>query len=231
MDAPMTTSSAEKAKNPKDKSVQAEASTAPEPSATRGSLNDYLDLMERGDRARFDGDYMAAIEMYLQASEMRPNMFQPYMLMGQLLHRLGLRMEALDAFKKAYELQSDNAQVMTYIAEIVFQAGDAEGAKGILCDALMANDRYVPAICALSDLLAREEQYDKAIDLLSPAIEELPTDAELWVALGTVMHAKGDLENARTFYEEGLRIDPENNVARHNLDRIGDGTKTQSASS
>jgi Flp pilus assembly protein TadD len=185
-----------------------------------GTLADYLRHIEKADEARHAGDIDTALTEYFAAVSIRPNMFQPNMHLAQLLRVKGLNGDALTYFGKAHELQPDNPAILSQIAELVYLSGDAEGAKGVLCDALAVNDQYVPAIIALGDLLARDGEYEKATALLQAAIENDPHQSPLWVSIGTVMQVSGDKENARIFYEEALRLNPNAEVAIHNLKKL-----------
>lgn len=184
------------------------------------SLSQYLDCMRKADEARWNGNMEVAETEYRRALELRPSMFQPNLSLAQVLRIRRKYVEAFDRFVKVYEMQPDNPSIMTHLAEMAYFAGHNDTAKAVLCNAIMANDHFVPAICYLADILMAEGDYDKALELLQPAIEDQPHSSELWSTLGTLMHMQDDEENARTFYQEALRLDPQSYQARRNLETL-----------
>ncbi|MBV6632161.1 MAG: tetratricopeptide repeat protein [Alphaproteobacteria bacterium] len=202
------------------KSEEQEAAPAPSTAANRGKLSDYLAHVERGDKARDEQDFATAIAEYQAAALLRPNMFHPQMMMGKILYQQGLPGEAIGYLQNAHQMQPTNVILLLHIAEMLALMGDNEAAQGVVCDALAIDDKNVNAICMLAHLLHVEEKFDEAIELLQVAIEDAPDEAELWRSVGDVMAAKSDNENAKTFYEEALRLDPALQMAQEGLDKL-----------
>ncbi|MEM6904140.1 MAG: tetratricopeptide repeat protein, partial [Pseudomonadota bacterium] len=91
------------------------------------------------------------------------------------------------------------------------------------------DDKNVNVICMLAQLLIAEEKLDQAISLLQAAIEEANEEAELWRCVGDAMSAKEDWANAKTFYEEALRLDASLQPAIDGLAKIGETKDTEAA--
>ena len=85
---------------------------------------------------------------------------------------------------------------------------------------------------ALAQILAgNRKMMAEAKAAATRAHELAPYDEATWIAVGNVARADDDLETADDYYREALRINPESQVAKHNLARnrepdanIGDGT-------
>ena len=67
-----------------------------------------------------------------------------------------------------------------------------------------ATDRVGPIISAL-----RNSEFDKALDLLQPALQGSPKNPQLWVFRGLAYSGKGDHKAALASYQSALKIAPD----------------------
>lgn len=67
-----------------------------------------------------------------------------------------------------------------------------------------ATDRVGPIISAL-----RNSEFEKALDLLQPALQGSPKNPELWVFRGLAYSGKGDHKAALASYQSALKIAPD----------------------
>ncbi|HCI47476.1 MAG TPA: hypothetical protein DFI00_09285, partial [Rhodospirillaceae bacterium] len=146
-------------------------------------LDAYVEHMDNAEQAIGEKNLPRAIIEFEAASLLRPNMSHPYLTLGQIMKQNGNMMEALRNYEKAYDLQPNNLTVLSNLAEVMFELGDNEAAKGIACDAIAIDDSFVPAIALLATVLGIEGDTDQATELLRCAIEEQPEEASLWHAL------------------------------------------------
>ena len=177
----------------------------------------YLQAMDVGNRAFKNGDLDEARDAFAEAAALRPEMFQPHLMLGTVLRSQGDIIGALDAFQAALDLQPKNSDLLCQIGELLYANHLYEEALAVFSEAVIADDRYTTAICGLADVLSVMGQHDAACSLLRPAIEREPVRPELWSSMGTACHKAGDLENAVTFYEEALRLLPGIEPANSNL--------------
>lgn len=56
----------------------------------------------------------------------------------------------------------------------------------------------------------RAEQYDKALNLLGPALKESPGDAQLWTMQGVALESLGRKQEALSAFRRALKISPDN---------------------
>jgi tetratricopeptide (TPR) repeat protein len=66
-----------------------------------------------------------------------------------------------------------------------------------------ASDRVAPITSAL-----RNSEFDKALQLLQPAIKEFPKNPQLWMFQGLAYSGKGDAKAALASYQSALKIAP-----------------------
>src|ERR1700730_9489223 len=55
----------------------------------------------------------------------------------------------------------------------------------------------------------RSKQFEKALELLRPALQESPTNPQLWTLQGLAYSGKGDQNKARLSFESALKIAPD----------------------
>src|SRR5438309_1352563 len=55
----------------------------------------------------------------------------------------------------------------------------------------------------------RSKQFEKALELLQPALQESPTNAQLWTLQGLAYSGKGDQKKALVSFQSALRIAPD----------------------
>lgn len=184
------------------------SSDLPDMQVTGSVLDAYVEHMKKAEQAVEDKDLVRAVFEFEAALLLRPNMSQPYLMLGQIMKQNGKMMEALRNYEKAYELRPKNTFVLVNIAEIMFELGDNESAKGIACDAIAIDEGCAPAICLLASVLGLEGDVDQAIELLQCAIEEQPEEASFWHVLAQLCRRQGDFANADIFFQEAMRFNP-----------------------
>jgi tetratricopeptide (TPR) repeat protein len=68
--------------------------------------------------------------------------------------------------------------------------------------------------------LALESKWEEAVTLNRSIISLAPEDVDTWNRLGKALNELGRFQEAREAYGKALEIDPINNIARRNLDRL-----------
>lgn len=180
-------------------------------------LSAYMVAMDNGNRAYREGDFEVAAPAFAEAAALRPEMFQPHLMLGMTLRAKDDILGALTAFQGALDLQPKNSDLLCQIGELLYSKQLYREALTVFSEAVMSDDRYSFAICGMADVLATMGEYDVALELLKPAIEREPLRPELWTSLGIVCHKGGNLESAAIFYEEAIRLQPGVEPATENL--------------
>ena len=86
-------------------------------------------------------------------------------------------------------------------------AGESDRAVGLLADILKENPEHVEAGVTLAELLSPKKQPDKVIQTLEPLLK-FKRDYPLYHLLAEAHNEKGDLDKARKYYEEAVRLNP-----------------------
>ncbi len=76
-------------------------------------------------------------------------------------------------------------------------------------------DRFAPIVSAL-----RDENYDRALDLLSTALKQFPGHSELWTMQGVAFASKEKKQEALTSFRHAVKIFPDNIPALQGIAQI-----------
>ena len=75
-----------------------------------------------------------------------------------------------------------------------------------LCTAI--GQQPTPSVAAIESLI-RSQQYDQALLIIRPALKQRPTDFRLWTLEGVIFSMQDKAQDARSAFEEALRISPQ----------------------
>lgn len=180
----------------------------------------YMKAMDVGNRALRSGELSLAGDSFAEAAQLRPEMFQPHIMLGTVLRSKDDFVGALDAFQNALRLQPKNADLLCQIGEMLYSQKLYVEALVAFNEAVISDDRYTTAICGLAEVLTVLDQHAEALDLLRAAVEREPKRPELWSSLGVLCHKAGNAQLAEVFYDEALRLLPDIEPAKGNLELI-----------
>ncbi|HSS20442.1 MAG TPA: tetratricopeptide repeat protein [Pyrinomonadaceae bacterium] len=120
-------------------------------------------------------------------------------------------------FRRAIELQPNNAQAQMYLGYVLYKQKKLNEARGYLEQAIKS-DTGVPEPFYYLGLIVQEENDDeRAIPLLERAIQVSPAFANAHVALGASYLKLKDYPRAQKELELGAKLNPDNSKAHYQL--------------
>ncbi len=117
---------------------------------------------------------------------------------------------ALDAYQRALELDPNALETVHALAGLAFRRSMWDMAEKFYAHLITRGDQETAVICAYAASLREQSRYDEAIDLLKNVIGQRPAETSLWEGLGTAVAANGNRTTALTFFDEALRLAPDN---------------------
>lgn len=136
--------------------------------------------------------------------------------LGQLLRRAGSHAQALDLFRRHYELVPDDPLALGQVGVSLLDLGrfaEAESAfRQVLEDVDDAGTHY-----NLGSVLSTTGRLDEARVELERALELEPTRSDARGRLGVLLIRQGAMERATAELERVLELEPDNDSARTNL--------------
>ena len=184
------------------------------------SLGDYLARLRQGDDAMRTHRFIEAAQLFREAIAMRPEMYEGHFKLGNAYMLAEDYLSAIKAYTDAYERQPKDIELLVRLSELCYRMNDYSKAAQFLAEVLMLNDRYLPALLVLPELLIRLGRIDDAVELMKAALPQQPQVPELWTAAGIVMQARGDTDMAQMFYREALNLDPKATLAANNMAKL-----------
>ncbi len=121
---------------------------------------------------------------------------------------------ALDAYQQALALEPQSLDIAGHLAGLAFRLGQFDMAEKFYAHVITKGRQDTATLTAYVAALREQSRYDEAIDLLKNIVGQRPGEAALWEGLGAVMAARGDCDTALVFFEEALRLDPDDVHAR-----------------
>jgi len=191
------------------------------------SEQDALRLIDEGHILEAEGRIEEAMQCYLKAIRLAPNLAQARFNHGNILLLKGELEGAQDAFKTAIKLKPDYAEVHCALGVVLKELGQMDDAVDSYKRALELNPDLVEAhsnldlisndLFYMGNVLASEGELESAIDLYRKALEINPDIAEVHCNLGLASQELGMLDEAVAHYRLALEIKPYLAEAHSNL--------------
>ena len=160
-------------------------------------LQTALVYMALGDRLANQKDTRQAIEAYKKAGSLLPEDPQINYALGRIYSGIGYYEEAIVAFHRAIDAQSEYAEAEKELGLAYRMRGDYQ--KGLNAQEL------------------HEIDYENAKEHLLKAIKLQPGYVDALSSLGGIYRREGDYENALEYYERAYRADTNSSYALGNV--------------
>jgi len=166
------------------------------------------------------GRISRSIELLKTAISLDPSLPSAYQYLGKALEAAGDEHLAKEQFKKAIQLQPDSAQAHCDLANCELRRGNAAAAIGSYTEALKLNPNQPKARANMAVALLHERRVPEAIVELGKALSLNKKDSEVMHALGLAFHKMNEGAQATAYFQEALRLDPDNREAIEHLRRL-----------
>ena len=132
----------------------------------------------------------------------------------------GARALALETLTAAESRDSNNPELALARAQVNVQAGDIEGARAALQDAIARKRNYTPALVLLTELEIAAGDLAAAIEQTRAIVTLEPRNPTRYFQLGMLYVANDQLVPAEAAYSAALTLDPEYANARYMLAQL-----------
>ncbi len=159
---------------------------------------------------------IAAVEAKLAPQRMRP-LFELYFSLARLNFKLGKVTESIAAYQQTLQLSPDHLLSAKDLGRILYDRG--ENAKAIpYIEKAVALEPGEPANRNLAAFAAlRLGHNDAVLQMASAGLQADPNNAALHFASGLAYQSQAKWKEALKSYEQAVRIDKQQHVARNNL--------------
>jgi len=143
---------------------------------------------------------------------------------AKLLHRDGRLPEAERAYRAALAARPDDARTLHFLAVLLDQRGDGDGALALFERATAEQPGFVPAQMNLARLLARRGALERAEQVFRRVLPLAPDLLAARLGLAAVLHRRLDIAGAIEQYRAALVLAPDDLTALTNLGAALQGT-------
>jgi len=121
--------------------------------------------------------------------------------------------EALDAYKKAYDIAPETPGLRLKVGNLYMKNGQAAEGRKYLAEAIKAPDTPTEVVFNYGISLMREKKYAAATSSLQRVTKEAPEFAGGWLALAQCYHARKQYSRAIPAYQKALELQPDPQTA------------------
>ncbi len=176
-----------------------------------------IPILRRAKKSIDATDYAAAAKLTMRALDIDEDNAAANHIMAIALEKLGHLSKALDFYERAWRLNPSDGEVYQNIALVAWKLDMLPAARKFLQLFLDLQPNDPNGVINLGGVLRDLGEFDEAIELIRAAIYTHQDYTMLWNALATVMLESGEPEQALTFYDEALRLDPKSARVWHNI--------------
>ncbi len=154
------------------------------------------------------GNLRQAEHILKKIVKVRPDNFDAYLYLGNILQDMGQREEAIIYYQKAIGLKPEFAGTYYNIAAIMQEEGRLDEAIAYYRKVLDLDPHYADTYNSIGVVLQSKGQYDEAMTYFRKAIEFDPDFIVAYSNLGNVLLKKEYLDDAIACYRKALDLNP-----------------------
>lgn len=163
---------------------------------------------------------LAKAEVMLQrALKLQPDSAETLYLLGQVYTQESKPVDALDQLVRAHKLAPENTDVIYSLARVSMSQNYYEDSIPLLESGLKLAPQRTDLHAALGESYFMSGKVDKAIEEFKHLIE-LDPSARSYAFLGLCYRQLGRFDEARKYFEQGLKQDPHNGACLFNMGYI-----------
>jgi tetratricopeptide (TPR) repeat protein len=156
-----------------------------------------------------------------RALKLKPNSVDAMYLLAQAYTNGGHPLDALDLLLHAHKLAPENVDVIFLMAQISMSQNYFEDAIPLLESGVQIAPQRADLIAALGESYFIAGKVDKAIDQFTKLLK-IENSARSYSFLGLSYRNLGRFDEAKKYFEEGIKLDPHNSLCLFNLGFIAE---------
>jgi len=161
-----------------------------------------------------------AIHEFEEIVRIDPTERQSFLMLGRLYQIKGERDKAADIYKKFLGVEPGSEEGVTALAKLHMDAGNYKEAVELLESFVKQRPDSDSALQTLGEAYSDMQEYAKAAEAYKRASELDPDNVELKKAEAQALFLADDIDSAGKRYEDLIKVEPEDGVARLRLGQI-----------
>ncbi len=161
------------------------------------------DFFQQAKNAQSDNE---KIDLLKKALQQNPRHSDAYLELGQVYLRLGKYKDAEDALTQAVIQGSGNLMTFIYLGDTYRKMGQPKDAASAYESAIKKEPKNATAHFRLIEMYLQANNYDEALRRAQDGLKNLGlANADLWYYTGESYRGKGQLNDAKTYYQAALK--------------------------
>jgi tetratricopeptide (TPR) repeat protein len=156
-----------------------------------------------------------------RALKLKPDSVEAMYLLAQGYTNEGRPLDALDLLLHAHKLAPENVDVIFLMAQISMSQNYFEDAIPLLESGIQIAPQRADLIAALGESYFMAGKVDKAIDQFTKLVK-IENSARSYSFLGLSYRNLGRFDEAKKYFEEGIKLDPHNTLCLFSLGFIAE---------
>lgn len=177
----------------------------------------FEEKLNRGFELLREKEIDYALDLARELQKENEESHEAYYLEALVMQQLNQWDVSLKAINKALDLADENGTYLNLRGNLYMQKEDLEKAETDFDKAIDLDDNSAAHRNKVM-LMLMTNRGQEAIPYLINRIKQDPQDSENWILMGDMIKKGGQEDKARTYYEQALKIDPNNEYARKQLE-------------
>ncbi|MBT5633624.1 MAG: tetratricopeptide repeat protein [Nitrospina sp.] len=166
----------------------------------------YQEAVKSGETHIRNGKIGEAQADYILASEMEPQAWKPYLMIGQTWQAQGRIDEANRFFRKALDYNPGHSPTLTLLGNNLRRLNKTEEAEEMLRSAIRAWPLNLQAYDSLGQVLAMQDKREEAVQWLNYAVQINPNYGPGHINLAMTYHSLNRSEKSRYHLDRALAL-------------------------
>jgi tetratricopeptide (TPR) repeat protein len=171
---------------------------------------------KRGYELLHEKDLDKSLDSARDLQKINPDAPEGYTLEGEVMQKLNQWEPSIKSFDEAIERDNDNGRLYNLRGYSYLNSDNMEKAREDF-ERAIALDNLATAHRNLVLYKIMSGQAREAISYLLDRIRAEPRDVENWILMGDLMKKGGHDAKARSYYEQALKMDPDNDYVKEVL--------------
>jgi tetratricopeptide (TPR) repeat protein len=168
-----------------------------------------------------NGEYPEAELALNRALKLKPDSPETLYLLAQVCANESRPLDALDLLLRAHKIAPANTDIIFLMAQVSISQNYFEDAIPLLESGLAIAPQRSDLLAALGQSYLMSDKVDKAIEAFKKLIEIEPS-ARSYAFLGLSYQRLGRFDEAKQYFQEGLKLDPHDSFCLFNLGFIAE---------
>lgn len=176
--------------------------------ADTNSHAEYVEFVEKGFRALFQGDNQSTIEAFNAALAIEPNHYEILHYLGMIYAEDSSWNKAVEVYSRSLEIQPDNIEVLYSLGVVYFKLNQWEDALTPLQKVVSLSPQHARGYEVLGKVHVKLRQWTKAVEVLNKAIALKPNAAGNYNELGNAHLNLKTYDDAIKNFKKAIEIGP-----------------------